>query len=84
MKTETQYGIFYKSRGKWIGPYLGELITKSDIWWDSGVDEDNDLSENTPMLPHMEGYLKGVRKQIKKPVKLCAQRIIWNNILPLK
>jgi hypothetical protein len=78
MKTETQYGIFYKSRGKWIGPYLGELITKEGIIWESGLE---DVGEYTYSFDgHCEMYLRQVRKRIKKPVILGVRRIIWETV----
>lgn len=63
MKIKTKYyGIFYKNKGKWC-PYLKdemELISKEMIKWESGTQKQ---------------YLKEVRRQIKKPIKLMRQ--VW-------
>jgi hypothetical protein len=31
MKNERKYGLFYKSRGKWTGPYAGITTTKKKV-----------------------------------------------------
>ena len=28
---QTRYGMFYKSNGKWIGPYKGKTMTKYTV-----------------------------------------------------
>jgi len=30
-KTQNYYGIFYKSRGEWTGPWSQELFTKEEV-----------------------------------------------------
>ena len=30
-QTKTRYGVFYKSNGKWIGPYKGKTMTEYTI-----------------------------------------------------
>ena len=31
MKTNKKYGLFYKSRGKWTGPYAGITTSKKNV-----------------------------------------------------
>ncbi len=63
MKIETKYyGVFYKDKNKWRGPAHGELLTLNQI-----KDEYGNTYE----------YLKQVRKQFRKPIKLLRQ--IWTN-----
>ena len=59
MKVKTElFGVFYKNRGKWVGPAHGELYTKEQLVLDNGS---------------IDLYLKDVRRYFKKSVKLMRQ-----------
>ena len=72
MKIKTPYyGVFVKRNGKWSkSPSYGEFHTKEDFIHNSGLEDENASYEE-----HLEAYLKGVRKYLKKPIKLLRQ--VW-------
>jgi hypothetical protein len=71
MSNKNIYCIFYKSRGKWVGPLRNEFLSIDDIIFDSNLEK-----ENEPNYKHIKSYLMGVRKFIHKPVKLMKQKYI--------
>lgn len=75
MKIKTDYyGVFYKkSNGRWTTmPSHNSLLTKKDIIYDSCLE-----NESEPFEKHLESYLKSVRKQYKKKIKLLRQ--VWES-----
>ena len=65
------YGIFYFSRGKWVGPAHGELMSRDDIIYNS------DCDESLPFIKIVKSYLKECRKQYRKPIKL--KMLTWKD-----
>lgn len=61
------FGVFYLNRGKWTGPAHGELVTKEDIIWNSGLEGKHSMSS------HIECFLRACRRQKRKPVQLKKQ-----------
>ena len=59
MKITTDlFGVFYRNRGKWIGPVYGELFSEKYI-----IDQ----------YGSTYNFIESVRKQYRKPVILMQQ-----------
>jgi len=66
------YGIFYLSRGKWVGPAHEELMSEEDIIDNSGCE-----NASVSFVEHVKSYLKECRKQYRKPIKL--KMLTWKD-----